>query len=85
VAVTRVWGKAVFVAADVAIAAILLDLLVRRGVQPLHAVGFTSTFLFLPLSINVSTRGSADALVCLVVLAMLRALVSRRHLAAACW
>lgn len=73
------WGKALFSAADVAVAAGGLAVLRARGLPPGTAATFMALFLLHPVVINVTTRGSADAVVCALVAVALAALLRTRR------
>lgn len=83
VAITYAFGKFVFVAVDMAIALLLLRILQLRGVAPGDAIKYIAVLLFHPLATNVTTRGSADGLICLMVLAVIYLLMVRRLWSAA--
>jgi len=74
VLIGSLWGKFVFVAADLGVCWLLYDAVHRIGGRSRHeSVVCAATFLLHPFVINVSTRGNADALSCLLVVAVLRA------------
>ena len=80
------WGKWLFAAADLCIGHVVLQVLRRQGNVPRRtAVRCTLAFLLLPLSINLSTRGSSDSIVCALVLLCVQALLRHRLAAAAAW
>ncbi|KAJ0390229.1 hypothetical protein ATCC90586_011330 [Pythium insidiosum] len=66
--VHEVFGKLVFVAADLLVGWLLVDLLRLRGLSSQAAVRYACVWLFHPFSINISTRGNADSIVVLLVL-----------------
>ena len=72
------WGKMVFVAVDIAMAWLVAQLLLLRHWDAKATTLAVSTILWNPLLINLSTRGSADGLVVVLVLATVYALVRRR-------
>ncbi len=74
-----VWGKLLFVAADLAVGVILAKLLARsRSAGGSGASLWLALWLFNPLTLTVSTRGNADALVTLCVLGVLLLLAQRK-------
>jgi GPI mannosyltransferase 1 subunit M len=79
----RVWGKLVFCSADLIIAVLLHRILSLRGVGPREAALYTAAFLWHPFTINVSSRGNADSIVCATVLLTLYLLLQGRDIAAA--
>lgn len=79
----RVWGKLVFCAADLIIGVLLYRILVLRGTGPRGAAAYAAAFLCHPFTINVSSRGNADSIVCVAVLMTLYLLLKGRDLAAA--
>lgn len=74
VLVHRAFGKAVFAAGDLLAAWLIARLLRRRGASVLWA----AAWLFNPLVFTVSTRGNADVVVCVLVLAVLALLADGR-------
>ncbi|NXT00711.1 PIGM mannosyltransferase, partial [Jacana jacana] len=69
---TEVFGKLLFVAGDLAAAAVAYRALRRRGVAAGQACGCCATaWLLNPLPMAVSSRGNAEALVVLLVLSTL--------------
>ena len=79
----RLWGKLLFCAGDLAAARLAFGLLRLRGLRARGAAWAAAALLLSPLAINVSSRGSADSLVCALVLLTLTLLLRRRELAAA--
>lgn len=71
-------GKVLFSLADVWAGWLIRSVLVARGVSERYATVYACGWLFSPMAINISTRGSADCLVCALVLWAVDALV-RRH------
>ncbi|NXD79986.1 PIGM mannosyltransferase, partial [Halcyon senegalensis] len=68
----EVFGKLLFVAGDLAAAVVVYRALRRRGVAASRACGCCAvSWLFNPLPMAVSSRGNAEALVALLVLATL--------------
>lgn len=72
------WGKAVFSAAGI-LSGILIYKLTNRSVV------YASLWLFSPLTINISTRGSSDSLIILLILLVCYELQRGRLGAAAVW
>lgn len=81
--VHELFGKVVFITADIVIGELLFRILRARQIKQAHAIGYMSVWLFHPFSINVSTRGNADALIGLFVLASLHLLYRRYVIASA--
>ena len=76
-------GKLLFVLADLLVGVLLFRVLRERdGATVARATSLAAVWLFNPLSINMSTRGSADSLVGAMLLAMVYALLRRRDVAA---
>lgn len=76
-------GKLLFVLADVAIGALLAATAAAAPASPRTAVAACALWLGNPVAVNVSTRGNADALVALVLLAALCLLLRGRLVPAA--
>ena len=72
------FGKLVFVAADLGVAVLLHRILQQRGVARPRCSLYSAAFVLNPLVINVSTRGNADALVCLLVVSVLHEALAHR-------
>ncbi|XP_005146065.2 GPI mannosyltransferase 1 [Melopsittacus undulatus] len=69
---TEIFGKLLFVAADMAVAVIAYWALRRRGTTARQACACcAAAWLFNPLPMAISSRGNAEALVALLVLATL--------------
>lgn len=64
----RCWGKIVFSLADLVVGRCLQSVLARNGVPRGRSLQFACLWLLNPLSINVSTRGSFDAVTSALVL-----------------
>ena len=77
------FGKLCFCAADVVVGRLIYAVLSALGEQHRTAALCSAIFLLSPLAINVSTRGSADSLVVLLILLTIRLLLARRELWAA--
>ncbi|CAK9110518.1 GPI mannosyltransferase 1 (GPI mannosyltransferase I) (GPI-MT-I) (Phosphatidylinositol-glycan biosynthesis class M protein) (PIG-M), partial [Durusdinium trenchii] len=78
------FGKLLFAACDLAVGWVIARILARRGgVAADQAVGWACVWLFHPYSVNISTRGNADVIVCLLVLLTLDCIESKRRRTAA--
>lgn len=64
----RCWGKFLFSVADLVVGKCLQLILIRNGFSPGASLKYASLWLLNPLSINVSTRGSFDAITGALVL-----------------
>lgn len=71
----RCWGKLLFSAADLVVGKCLQSILTRNGLPRGRSLQYASLWLLNPLSINVSTRGSFDALTSALVLGTTSALL----------
>lgn len=83
VLIHRCWGKIVFSVADLAVGKCIESILSRQGLPEGKPIQYASLWLLNPLSINVSTRGSFDALTSALVLGATRALLGGSMLCAA--
>jgi len=80
------FGKVLFAAGDICIGVLLARILhARPGVSASRAKTLVCLWLFNPIGINVSTRGNAEALVSLLVLAALSAVQEGRVVAGGAW
>jgi GPI mannosyltransferase 1 subunit M len=78
-----VFGKVVFIAADLLCGVLLHRLLTARGMHAAAAHRWVALlWLFNPFVVTITTRGSAEALVAALVLATVAALYARRVAAA---
>lgn len=68
VVVHRCWGKLLFSLADLVVGRCLQLILIRNGLSQGVSLKYASLWLLNPLSINVSTRGSFDAITSALVL-----------------
>lgn len=82
VLVHEAWGKLLFCACDVAAGLVIRRILAHRGASARDAALGAALWLLNPVVANVSTRGNADAIVVLQVLALLLC-AQRGHWAAA--
>ena len=71
------FGKVLFSVCDIVIAVLLYRIL-RSTETRFAAVGWMALWLFNPMSIVISTRGNADAIVCLLVVLTFYFLHARR-------
>jgi phosphatidylinositol glycan class M len=69
------FGKLLFTIADLAVGVQIYSILTDRRVPHVVACRCAGAWLFNPLSLNVSTRGNAESLVAVLLLASLRALL----------
>ncbi|CAM9907649.1 unnamed protein product [Scytosiphon promiscuus] len=74
----RCWGKMVFSLADLVVGRCLQSILTLNGLSPGLSLNYACLWLLNPLSINVSTRGSFDAVTSALVLGITSALLSAR-------
>lgn len=72
------FGKALFAFSDLIAGWLLLFLLKRRGLSERTALKYASVWLLNPMVANISTRGSSEGLLCVLVLALLVAFEARR-------
>lgn len=71
----RCWGKIVFSIADLVVGRLLQSILSQQGLSSGNSLQYASLWLLNPLSINVSTRGSFDAVTSALVLGATSALL----------
>eukprot|EP00940_MAST-03C_sp_MAST-3C-sp2_P002814 g2814.t1 len=76
------WGKLVFGLADVGIGVLISKILRKRGVSDRRSWTFVAIWVLNPLTINMSTRGSGDALIGIQVLGVIYLLLTDRVFAA---
>lgn len=74
----RCWGKMVFSLADLVVGKCLQSILTRNGLTSGLSLQYACVWLLNPLSINVSTRGSFDAVTSALVLGVTSALLGDR-------
>lgn len=72
----RCWGKVLFSVADLVVGKSLESILSRQGLPAPQALQYASLWMLNPLSINVSTRGSFDAVTIALVLGATSALLA---------
>ena len=76
-------GKVVFITVDILVGLQMFDILTRRGVPSRRVLWLVGTWVLNPLSINVSTRGNADAVTVALILGTVQFLLrGQRKLAA---
>ncbi|GBG26966.1 GPI mannosyltransferase 1 [Hondaea fermentalgiana] len=64
----RAFGKVLFALCDLGVGQTLVQILCRQKLPAATAKAWACLWLFHPYSVNISTRGNADAVVCLLVL-----------------
>jgi GPI mannosyltransferase 1 subunit M len=79
----KCFGKILFCLADICVGYELYTILILRGEPKTRASMFSALFLLSPLSVNVSTRGSSDSIICFLVLRVLRLLLEKKDSMAA--
>lgn len=85
VIVHKGFGKFVFVLVDIGIMLLLWRIMRMRGIEIPDITKSISLFLFHPVAANVTTRGSADGITTLLVLAVVYLLLRGRVWSAAMW
>jgi len=78
-----VCGKLLFALLDLLAGLLLKDTMVAQGVTHRVATRCSWVWLFNPLAINMSTRGSCESITAVLVLGTLWATIKKRHTAAA--
>ncbi|SMR52675.1 unnamed protein product [Zymoseptoria tritici ST99CH_1E4] len=78
------FGKALFAAGDIVTGWLILRILRTRGMETKRALKFASIWLLNPMVANISTRGSSEGLLAVLVVALLWAVQSRRIVLAGC-
>jgi phosphatidylinositol glycan class M len=71
------FGKALFAASDVVAGWMILAVLRRRGLSEKTALKYSCAWLLNPMVANISTRGSSEGLLCVMVMALLWAVEMR--------
>jgi phosphatidylinositol glycan class M len=75
---TFIWfGKLIFVGADLLVGYLIVQILTFRGTKPGNATLWSVLWLYHPFSIQISTRGNADGIVCALVLLTLYYLMKK--------
>lgn len=78
----HVWfdfGKVLFAAGDVVTGWLVMRILIQKqGMSPERALKFASLWLLNPMVANISTRGSSEGLLAVIVVAMLWAVLQKR-------
>ncbi|XP_067911805.1 GPI mannosyltransferase 1 [Heterodontus francisci] len=80
---TELYGKFLFIICDVLAAYLMHGILCLRGLDSHRACWYCSLWLFNPLPMTVSSRGNAEAILAVLVLATLHYLESRHIVKAA--
>eukprot|EP00658_Telonema_sp_P-2_P014530 TRINITY_DN15520_c0_g1_i1.p1 TRINITY_DN15520_c0_g1~~TRINITY_DN15520_c0_g1_i1.p1 ORF type:complete len:330 (-),score=41.22 TRINITY_DN15520_c0_g1_i1:113-1102(-) len=78
VLVHPVWGKLLFAVLDLVAAVCMEHILRARGVSTMKATCYSWCWLFNPLAINMSTRGSCESVTAVLVLGALLACIRNR-------
>nr|CCA18245.1 predicted protein putative [Albugo laibachii Nc14] len=78
IAINPLCGKILFAIGDIGVGLLLLKLLRLQGLRCSEAIKYTCLWLFHPFSINISTRGNADVIVVLLVIATVYFLLVKR-------
>lgn len=77
------FGKYLFSLIDIIIGYLIYQILKLRGLSHTKALLYASLFLYSPITVNVSTRGNADSLVCALVLGTVYLLIMKKNRLAA--
>lgn len=72
------FGKAIFAAGDVVTGWLIYRILRQRGMATDRAMQYASIWLLNPMVANISTRGSSEGLLAVLVIALLWATLQRR-------
>ena len=78
------FGKALFAAGDVITGWLIVRILRGQGMSTERSMKFASIWLLNPMVANISTRGSSEGLVVVIVVALLWAALRKRILLAGC-
>jgi phosphatidylinositol glycan class M len=78
------FGKGLFAAGDVVTGWLIFRILRGRGMSTERSMKFASIWLLNPMVANISTRGSSEGLVVVIVVALLWAALQKRVLLAGC-
>jgi phosphatidylinositol glycan class M len=65
------FGKALFALCDLVAGGLILRLLKRKGLKEEQALKYASVWLLNPMVANISTRGSSEGFLCVLVMALL--------------
>lgn len=76
-------GKIVFATFDLAVGLILRQILMKQGIEKKRATAHAGIWLFCPFTAVASTRGSADSIVCALVLVTLLLFLDKKYSLAA--
>ncbi|KAK6376381.1 uncharacterized protein PV06_06065 [Exophiala oligosperma] len=76
------FGKALFALSDLIAGWLIVLLLKRRGLEEGRALKYASVWLLNPMVANISTRGSSEGLLCVMVMALLWAFETGKTLLA---
>ncbi|KAK5936670.1 GPI mannosyltransferase 1 [Knufia obscura] len=71
-------GKALFAVSDIVAGWLIYRLLQKQGMEKANALKYASVWLLNPMVANISTRGSSEGLLCVLVMATLYAFETRR-------
>lgn len=72
------FGKALFAVSDLIAGWLIMILLKRRGLQEHKALKYACVWLLNPMVANISTRGSSEGFLCVLVMALLWAFETRQ-------
>ncbi|KAJ6235595.1 pig-m mannosyltransferase [Anaeramoeba flamelloides] len=72
------FGKLLFCVCDLCVGWIIYKMLIQRGVSEKKSIFCSCLWLFNPMIINISTRGNAESVVCLLVLLSLYLVTTKK-------
>ncbi|OAP62163.1 hypothetical protein AYL99_04366 [Fonsecaea erecta] len=72
------FGKALFALSDLIAGWLILRLLKRQGLEEHRALKYAAVWLLNPMVANISTRGSSEGLLCVLVMALLWAFETKK-------
>ena len=72
------FGKAIFALSDLIAGWFIMRILRRQGYSPSNSLKYASVWLLNPMVANISTRGSSEGLLCVLVMALLWSFTSYR-------
>lgn len=78
------FGKALFATGDVVTGWLIFRILRGRGMEPERSMRFASIWLLNPMVANISTRGSSEGLVVVIVVGLLWAALQKRTMLGGC-